>query len=261
MERLQKVIANHGYASRRKAEELIVTGKVFVNGKQVMELGTKVYPGDEIEVEGVLLEKPELVYYLLNKPRGYISTVVDEYQRKNVTDLIVPTSINERVFPVGRLDKDASGLLILTNDGDFMQKMTHPKFHVPKTYEATLKGLVQPTDLQKLMEGVFIDHGVKVYADEYSLVKQDKKTAVSVVNLVIHDGKYHQVKRMFSAIGFPVKKLRRIQYGNLKLDNLPVGSYRRLRKQEINSLLYLADGGQTKANSHHKMKKKTNKKT
>jgi 23S rRNA pseudouridine2605 synthase len=243
MERLQKVIANHGYASRRKAEELILAGKVFVDGVQVTALGTKVDERAEIEVEGILLEKPELVYYLLNKPRGYISTVVDEYQRKKVTDLIAPTSINERVFPVGRLDKDATGLLILTNDGDFMQKMTHPKFHIAKTYEVTLKGVVHQSDLQKLNEGVFIEQGVKVYADEYRLIRQDKKSNSSVVQLVIHEGKYHQVKRMFSVIGFPVKKLRRIQYGSLKLEKLPVGSYRPLKKQEINRLLYLANGG------------------
>jgi len=243
MERLQKVIASHGYASRRKAEELILAGKVFVNNVQVTTLGTKVLPSDEIEVEGILLEKPELVYYLLNKPKGYISTVVDEYQRKNVTDLIVPTSINERVFPVGRLDKDATGLLILTNDGDFMQKMTHPKFHIQKTYEVTLKGLIQNTDLRKLLDGVFIEQGVKVKADEYALVKHIKQSEASVVKVVIHEGKYHQVKRMFGVIGFPVKKLKRIQYGSLKLDNLPVGSYRRLKKQEINKLLHLATGG------------------
>jgi len=259
MERLQKVIANHGYASRRKAEELITAGKVLVNGVQVTELGTKVSPSDAIEVEGVLLEQPELVYYMLNKPRGYISTLEDEYQRKKVTDLIVPTSVNERVFPVGRLDKDATGLLILTNDGNFMQKMTHPKFHIQKTYEVTLKGVITHRDLQQLSDGVFIERGVKVYADEYKLMKQDKRATTSRVQLVIHEGKYHQVKRMFSVIGFPVKKLKRIQYGSLKLENLPVGSYRRLKKQEVNKLLLLAEGAMQHGRHTDKTKQKKDK--
>jgi len=243
MERLQKVIANRGYCSRRKAEQLIQEGMVSVNGNIITELGVKVSANDTIEVEGILLEKPELVYYLLNKPRGYISTVEDEYNRKNVIDLIAPTSVNERIFPVGRLDKDTTGLLILTNDGEFMQIMTHPKFHIPKTYQARLKGVVDHKTLAKLLDGVFIDRGVKVRADAFEIIQKDKKEDISIVNLVIHDGKYHQVKRMFSVIGYPVKKLKRIKYGNLTIDNLPIGTYRKLKKPEINQLIQLANNG------------------
>lgn len=244
MERLQKVIANRGYCSRRKAEQLIEQGMVMVDGKLVTELGVKVAPNATIEVEGILLEKPELVYYLVNKPRGYISTVDDEYNRKNVVDLIAPSSVNERIFPVGRLDKDTTGLLILTNDGEFMNTMTHPKYHIPKTYQARLKGVVTTEDLRKLLHGVFIEHGVKVKADEYEVLERNKRELYSVVNLVIHDGKYHQVKRMFQVIGYPVKKLKRIKYGHLELKNMPVGTYRKLKKPEIMQLLNFANAGQ-----------------
>ena len=245
MERLQKVIANRGYCSRRKAEELIQKGLVMVNGELIKELGFKVSADDEIEVEGVLLEKPELVYYVLNKPRGYISTVDDEFNRKSVIELIEPQTVNERIFPVGRLDKDTTGLLLLTNDGAFMNTMSHPKFKIPKTYQARIKGVISKEDLRKLLDGVFIEHGVKVRADHYEILERNKAEQTSVINLTIHDGKNHQVKRMFSVIGYPVKKLKRIAYGTLELGNMPIGSYRRLKKGELTDLLAMANHGKT----------------
>ena len=242
-ERLQKVIANRGYCSRRKAEELIEKGLVSVNDEIITSLGTKVKVTDRIEVEGILLERQEFVYYLLNKPRGYISTAEDEFGRPVVTELIYSSSVNERVYPVGRLDRDTTGILLLTNDGDFMQTMTHPAFHVRKTYEATVEGILRQSEAEKLLAGVFIDRGVKVLADEVFVISKNKQAETTKVEIVIHEGKYHQVKRMFEVLGYPVKKLKRTKYGELLLGTMEVGTFRKLKKNEISQLLQLANSG------------------
>lgn len=244
-ERLQKVIANRGYCSRRKAEGLIEKGRVYVNNVQITSLGTKVKLTDAIEVEGILLEKQELVYYLLNKPKGFISSVDDDRNRPVVTELIENHSVNERIYPVGRLDRDTTGILLLTNDGDFMYAMTHPKHQLKKTYHATVLGNLRQTDAEKLTKGVYIDHKVKVVADDIFVIRKNKETDTTLVEIVVHDGKYHQVKLMFEEIGYPVKKLKRTTYGNLDLGNMAIGSYRKLKKHEISQLFKLTTGENT----------------
>jgi len=242
-ERLQKLIANRGYCSRRKAEELIIAGKVTVNDEIITILGTKVATTDKIEVEGILLERSEPVYYLLNKPRGYISTLDDELGRKSVIELVPQSSVNERVYPVGRLDKDTTGILLLTNDGEFMNTMTHPTFHIPKVYIATLRGLAMNREVEKLLSGVFIERGVKVFADNVEVISRNKIAETTKVQITIHDGKYHQVKRMFKQIGYPVKALKRVGYGSIELGTMPSGECRKLKKHELSQLLNLANTG------------------
>ncbi|MGL5042829.1 MAG: pseudouridine synthase [Culicoidibacterales bacterium] len=243
-ERLQKVIANRGFCSRRKAEELIGKGFVTVNGEIVTSLGTKVKLTDQIEVEGILLEKQEMVYYLLNKPRGYISTAEDEFNRPVVTELIASNSVNERLYPVGRLDRDTTGVLLLTNDGDFMYAMTHPKFHVRKTYVATVEGSLRQSEAESLLKGVFIEQGVKVFADDVFVQGKNRQSDTTIVEVVIHEGKYHQVKRMFEVLGYPVKKLKRTKYGELELGTMAAGSHRKLKKAEVLQLLQQANTGE-----------------
>lgn len=232
MERLQKVIANMGYCSRRKAEELILKGKVTVNGKLVDTLGTKVSEKDEIVVEGNLLSKNQKEYYLLYKPRGIITSTKDEKNRKTVIDLI-PT--NTRIYPVGRLDYDTSGILLLTNDGELTNAFIHPKNEIDKVYVAKIKGFISPKDLKLLSSGVVID-GKKTSKGKAKLKRFDKKTNTSIVELTIHEGRNHQVKKMFEVLGYQVLKLKREQIGCLNLSGLKVGEYRRLSPKEIKIL-------------------------
>jgi len=232
MERLQKVIAASGVTSRRKAEELIVDGKVKVNGVVVTELGTKVSSKDEIEVNGISIKKEDKVYYLLNKPRGVVTTTKDELNRQTVIDLIAE---DRRIYPVGRLDYDTTGALILTNDGDFANKLIHPRNEIDKVYVAKLKGVPSPSDLMKLKKGVIID-GVKTSRSRVKLRKTDKKAGTSIVELTIHEGKYHQVKRMFEAVGLEVLKLKRERIAFLDLKGLNSGEYRRLTPKEVSKL-------------------------
>ena len=234
MERLQKVIANLGYASRRKAEELITNGKVKVNGEIVTELGTKVKQGDTIEVENTILDNNKnYEYYLLNKPREVISSVSDEHKRKTVTDLI---NTNTRIYPVGRLDYDTTGIILLTNDGYLTNKLTHPSSKINKTYIAKVKGLVRSYEIKKLRDGVMID-GKKTSKAIVKLKKYDKKTDKSTIEITIHEGRNHQVKKMFEAINHEVIKLKRETYANLDLTGLKTGEYRKLTNKEV-AILY-----------------------
>lgn len=234
MERLQKVIANLGYTSRRKAEELIVDGKVKVNGEVVTELGTKVKSTDTIEVENTILDNQKnYEYYLLNKPREVISSVSDEHNRKTVVDLI---DTKERIYPIGRLDYDTTGAIILTNDGVLANKLMHPSSNTPKKYIAKVSGLVTGYEIKQLRSGVIID-GKKTSKAKVNLKKYDKKTDKSLVELIIHEGRNHQVKKMFEAINHDVIKLKREEYANLKLTNLKPGEYRKLTNKEI-AILY-----------------------
>lgn len=234
MERLQKVIANLGYTSRRKAEELIINGKVKVNGKVITELGTKVKSNDTIEVENTILDNNKnYEYYLLNKPREVISSVSDEHNRKTVVDLI---DTSERIYPIGRLDYDTTGAIILTNDGTLANKLMHPSSNVEKKYIAKVSGLVTGYEIKQLRDGVIID-GKKTAKAKVNLKKYDKKTDKSIVELIIHEGRNHQVKKMFEVINHDVLKLKREKYANLDLTNLKPGEYRKLTNKEI-AILY-----------------------
>lgn len=234
MTRINKFLAHAGVASRRKAEELITAGKVTVNNVIVTELGFQVESGDRVEVNGIAVYNEEPVYYLLNKPRGYISSVSDDKGRKTVMELL--PAIKERIYPVGRLDWDTSGLLLLTNDGEFTNLMTHPRHSVDKIYIAKVEGQANKENLRPLTLGMELE-GKKVSPARYEILKQDKAKNSSVVQLTIHEGQNHQVKKMFAAVGLPVQKLSRVQYGTLTLDGVPAGQYRRLNKKEVSQLV------------------------
>lgn len=235
MERLQKFIANTGYASRRKAEELIQKGKVKVNGNIVREMGVKVDSKDLVEVEGKLLNYENVeqkVYYLLNKPRGVITSTSDDKDRKTVVDLI---ATDKRIYPVGRLDYDTTGILLLTNDGELANLLMHPSSHINKVYIAKIKGLIGKKQLQELSNGVYID-GKKTSKAKARIKKYDKKTDISIVEITIHEGRNHQVKKMFEAIGYEVLKLKREKYAFLDVKNLKSGEYRLLNPKEVKKL-------------------------
>ncbi len=237
MERLQKVIANAGITSRRKAEELILKGVVKVNGKVVKELGTKVSANDKVEVNEVPIYKEEPVYFAFYKPRGVISAVTDDKKRPVVLDYF--EGVPERIYPVGRLDYDTSGLLLLTNDGEFSQTLTHPSFEIEKTYVAKVKGIPTPQNLKPLEKGVKIEN-YKTAPAKVNILSTDLKRDNAIVEITIHEGRNHQVKKMLEAVGYPVSKLKRETYGNLHLGNLKPGEYRELYKKEVSSLLNLA---------------------
>ena len=240
MERLQKVIAHAGIASRRKAEQLIVEGKVKVNGKVVTELGVKVSPQDRIEVDGIPLEREEPVYYLLYKPRGVISSVKDEKGRKVVTDFF--KHVNKRIYPIGRLDYDTSGLLLLTNDGDFANLLMHPRYEIEKVYIAKVKGIPAREKVKRLEKGVALEDGVTAPA-KAKVLSIDKRKQTAIVELRIHEGRNRQVRRMFEAIGHPVLKLKRERYAFLDLKGLNPGDYRELSPHEVKQLRALALAG------------------
>ena len=229
MERLQKVIAEAGIASRRKAEALIETGCVKVNGKVVTELGTKVDNKDEIMVNDKLIVKEEKEYYLLNKPRGVITSTSDDKGRTTVVDLIDTTS---RIYPVGRLDYDTTGALLLTNDGEFANILTHPKNNIDKVYLAKLNGIIKGEQINKLKDGVMLDN-VLVKPSRVKLKKVDPSKNTSMVEIIIHEGKNHEVKRLFESVGFLVDKLTRERIGIFNLEGLKSGEYRKLTTKEI----------------------------
>ncbi|GAA0296858.1 23S rRNA pseudouridine2605 synthase [Gracilibacillus halotolerans] len=236
-ERLQKVIARSGVASRRKAEQLILDGKVVVNGKKVTELGTKVTSKDEISVEGIPIEKEKLVYYVLYKPRGVISSVKDESNRKIVLDYL--PEIEERIYPVGRLDYDTSGLLLLTNDGDFTNQLLHPSRRINKEYVVKTKGIPDKRGLELFKKGIRSE-GETLKAVYVKIKSVDRKKNTAIVKLTLHQGKNRQVRRMFDAIHTPVMKLKREKFGFLTLEGLQPGEYRELTPQEVADLLNLA---------------------
>lgn len=234
MERIQKVISNLGYASRREAEKLILDGKVKVNGEIVRELGTKVTKKDVITVCGDVLDKNKnYEYYILNKPRGVISSVSDPCGRRTVVDLI---ETDARIYPIGRLDYDTTGVLLLTNDGELANKLMHPSSNIEKTYVVKVDGLVTGKDIKTLRNGVIIN-GNKTYPAKVKLKSYNKKTDKSIVVLTIHEGKNHQVKNMFKVLGYDVLKLKREKYADLGLVGLRVGEYRKPTNKEV-SVLY-----------------------
>ena len=237
MERLQKVIANYGYCSRRKAEELIKQGKVIVDNKIITTLGYKVDSSSSIIVDGVLLEKENKVYFLLNKPRGTISSASDDKKRTTVVDLI---DTNLRIYPVGRLDYDTTGIILLTNDGDFSNMLTSPSNEIEKTYVAKVKGLILSSEIKKLKSGVIIDN-YKTSPCKIKIKNYNKKTDTSMVEITIHEGKNHQVKKMFESINHEVLKLKREKIAFLNLSGVPSGSYRNLTPKEVKQLYVLAN--------------------
>jgi len=234
LERLQKILAAAGVASRRKCEELIMAGQVQVNGETVTTLGAKADPAvDVITVNGKRIKSESKLYLMLNKPKGVITSAKDPQGRKIVSDYL--PGIKERVYPVGRLDYDTEGLLLLTNDGEFANLLTHPSHHVPKTYLATVKGVPHGSDLEKLQKGVMLEDGMTAPAEvEYHDVDPDNKQAT--ISITIYEGRNRQVRRMFDAISHPVVRLKRIKFGELGLQGLPRGKYRHLTPKEIQEL-------------------------
>lgn len=231
--RLQKILAQAGVASRREAEKIILAGRVKVNGQTVRELGTKADPEkDLIQVDGQKLSLSEKkVYYLLNKPTGYVTTMKDPQGRKTVADLI--SSIQERVYPVGRLDYDTSGLLLITNDGDLANALAHPKKEIGKCYEARVLGIPSEESLSSLEKGILLDDGMTAPA-KVDLIKKERTKAS--IEITIHEGRNRQVRRMFEAIGHKVIKLKRSRLGPISIGNLPLGKLRSLTSKEIESL-------------------------
>lgn len=239
MERLQKIIQKAGIASRRKAEELIVEGKVSVNGEVVTELGSKASFSDEIRVNGKKIQREEKVYFVLYKPEGYISTVSDQFDRPTVIDLI---PVKEQIFPIGRLDYDTSGLLLMTNDGEFTNMMIHPKYKIEKEYYVRIKGLLRKESSIKLARGLTYE-GIKAMPAKVYHVEYDEKKETTFLTIVMTEGKNHQVKNMFASLGHEVIKLKRIRFGPITLDGLNKGEYRILKPHEIKTLYNLAKNG------------------
>ena len=242
MERLQKVIANAGVCSRRKAEELILQGKVSVNGDIVRELGTKVSSSDEVLVNGKAINIEKKEYYLLNKPRGYICSASDNKNRKVITELIDTTA---RIYPVGRLDYDTTGLILLTNDGELANILMHPKNEVEKVYMAKLEGNLSMEELFKLKNGIVID-GVKCVPSRVKIRKHDVAKNTDLVEISIHEGRNHIVKKLFKSVGHEVEKLKREKYAFLDLGTLQLGEYRYLDNKEVRKLYALDKKKSTK---------------
>ncbi len=237
MERLQKVMAHAGVDSRRKCEQLILDGRVKVNGKVVRELGVKVSGADRIEVDQVPIYKEEPRYILLNKPRSVISAVSDDKDRKVVLDLI--EGVTERIYPVGRLDYDTTGLIVLTNDGEFANLMMHPKHQIEKIYVAKVQGIPTQSALNKLERGIVLD-GKKTAKAKANLLTSNTGNGTAIVELAIHEGWNHQVKKMFEAVGHPVLKLKRERFAFLDIYNLNNGQWRDLTAFEVDKLMKLA---------------------
>lgn len=243
MERLQKVIAHSGHCSRRKAEEFIKEGRVSVNGQIVKELGVKVGKSDVITVQGQLIVREEPVYYILNKPKGFLCSTVSENGKPSVMDIL--EDVDERIYPIGRLDFNTSGLLLLTNDGEFANLMMHPSHKIAKKYNVRCKGRLNGSDVFKLENGIEID-GYKTKRAKVKVKKYDRFKDDTHLDITIYEGRNQQIRKMFLNIGHGVKQLKRVQYGTMTLDKLNIGEYRRLKIHEIKELVNLAKLGPAK---------------
>ena len=233
--RINKYIASCGVASRRKAEEIILDGRVTVNGKLVTELAFNIdEEKDIVEIDGeqIGVEKNN-VYIVLNKPEGYITTVKDQFDRPSVLDLV--KDIDERVYPIGRLDYETSGLLILTNDGDLTYKLTHPKHEVDKTYMAIVKGVPNAQEIKNFEEGLYIED-YKTAPAKIKVVKINEEKNYSICQIKIHEGKNRQVRKMFKAINHPVLRLKRTAMGKIRIGECEIGKYRYLTEDEVKYL-------------------------
>lgn len=232
--RVQKFLAENGIASRRKCEEYILDGRIKINGIIITELGIKINPDcDKVEFDGKIVKKVnKKVYILLNKPVGYVTTAKDQFDRKTVIDLV---KSEERLVPVGRLDMYTSGALILTNDGEFVNKITHPSHEIEKTYNVTIRGIVKEEEIQKLRDGVDIGDYITKPA-KVRILKIDEKTNITRLEIKIHEGKNRQVRRMISSLDKNVIALHRASIGNIKVNNLKIGEYRKLTNDEIKNI-------------------------
>ncbi len=238
LERLQKVLASCGVASRRKCEEIISSGRVKVNGEVVTELGTKVSKKDVIELDGKMLIREELVYYVLNKPTGYLTTLSDPKGRRTILDLLDQETKKIRIFPIGRLDYDTSGVLLLTNDGELSYRLTKSSKNVEKTYQARVDGIITQEAATSLIKGVMID-GIMTKRAKLEVVSLDRENKSSLIKLTISEGRNRQVRKMCEAVGFPVKKLKRVEFAGISIEGLGVGDYRPLKPHEIKKLYSL----------------------
>ena len=232
-ERLQKILAAAGIASRREAEKIILAGRVKVNGKLIKELGAKFGPKAFITVDGNPIKNEKKVYYIFYKPRGVVTTMVDPQGRRTVADFL--SNLTERVFPVGRLDYNTEGLLLLTNDGELAQNLTHPKNEINKSYRVAVVGIVPQEKLDLLRLGVRLEDGLTAPAI-VDLVEYDHEKNLSVFNITIHEGKNRQIRRMCDYIGYPVRQLKRYKIANLTLTSLKKGQYRQLFEEELTAL-------------------------
>lgn len=234
MVRLQKYLADSGIASRRKCEELILDGKVEVNGNVVNELGIKVSEKDIVKFNGKIVKpEEEKIYILLNKPIGYVTTAKDQFKRDTVLDLV---KVNKRIVPVGRLDMYTSGALLLTNDGEFVNKLTHPKNEVDKTYNVTLKGKITKEEVIQLQNGVKIDDSYITKSAKVKILKIDEEKNISRIQITIHEGKNRQIRKMCECIDKKVLALHRNKIGNIEVKNLKIGEWRYLTNKEIKNL-------------------------
>ncbi|MFN8538889.1 MAG: pseudouridine synthase [Thermomicrobiales bacterium] len=238
LERLQKVLAARGVASRRAAEELIVEGRVRVDGQVARELGTKVDPQRaEIRVDGKILQRPRPRYFVLNKPRGYLTTASDPEGRRTVYDLLSANDQRDRVFPIGRLDMDSEGLLLLTNDGEFANRIAHPRYRIDKEYHALVTGTPSPGALDQIRGGGFMLDGGRTSPAQVEVLEQSGQT--TLLRVIIHEGRRRQVRRIMEEIGHPVQRLRRVRLGPLTLAGLPAAAYRPLTAGELQRLRLL----------------------
>lgn len=229
--RLDKHLANLGVCSRRAVDALLEENHVTINGKRVTKSGTRLDPvKDTLLINGEKPKRPALKYYLLNKPKGYISTTADERSRKNVVSLI---KTSERIYPVGRLDKDTTGLLILTNDGELTNLLTHPRYHIAKTYRLTINGTVSQEQLTRLRNGMLLDDGPTSPAEVKVIHKNSRET---ILTMTIHEGRNRQIRRMCTEVNLDLKELERIAIGTLRDSQLKTGQYRELSRSEIQLL-------------------------
>lgn len=240
MERLQKVIAASGITSRRKAEVMISEGRVKVNGNIVREMGYKVKKGDKVEVDDQLIQRENKVYYVMNKPKKTLCTLEDEFDRRTVVSLI---DCEERIFPVGRLDYDTSGVLILTNDGEFANMIIHPRYHLPKTYDVLIDGILESAQIKEMERGIMLEDGMTLPA-KVRIRNKDFAHKKTKFDLTIVEGRNHQVKRMVEYFGYQVTSLHRKSLGFLRVDDMSQGSYRLLKPQEVKDLRRLANNGE-----------------
>lgn len=229
-ERLQKYIASTGLCSRRKADELIEKGLIKVNGKTVLEFGTKVNPGDVVEYKGKKLIKEDYEYYIINKPLGYVTTNDEQFNRPKVVDLI---KTNKRLVSAGRLDMYTSGALIFSNDGEYINKITHPSNNISKTYNVVIKNKISNSNIEKLKTGIYLDDGYKTKKAKAKLLEYNQNKNTSTIEITISEGKNRQVRRMFKALNLEIVSLHRSHIGNISIKDLKSGEYRHLNIDEI----------------------------